>query len=150
MGYPTDFVNAQKLDFVCRKKRVLWVAFSRKRVDFCAPRRGPIFLQVFISGGLNSFVSQVLILRDFSSTSPRARFKRDPSLRFVAQDDDAGRIVNFLPRIDKTVMPTLLCDNRPQVRAGPAPASRWVAPRKFDFVSREKHHSFDAAKLIRG
>ena|SRR2546427_7420936 len=37
------FVNAQKLNFVCREKRILLVAFSRKGVDFCAPQRGPSF-----------------------------------------------------------------------------------------------------------
>lgn len=30
----TDFVNRRKLDCVDREKRILWVAFSRKKVDF--------------------------------------------------------------------------------------------------------------------
>jgi hypothetical protein len=31
---PRDFVDRRKLDFVDREKRILLVAFSRKRVDF--------------------------------------------------------------------------------------------------------------------
>lgn len=35
------FLSAQELDSVIRKKRVLWVAFSRETVDFYAPKGNP-------------------------------------------------------------------------------------------------------------
>jgi hypothetical protein len=40
----TDRLNAQKLDFVSRRKVILLVDVSPKEVDFCAPQRGPVLV----------------------------------------------------------------------------------------------------------
>lgn len=67
-------VNAQKLDFVWRRKLILLVDVSPQRADFCAPHGGPSFsTSVHFTRVVARFL-QVLIVRGLADSRGFALF----------------------------------------------------------------------------